>query len=79
MNILVFDQIVLVTEDYLGPAAERFVTRHALAHLGKSPAEISLEDIPKLLEWTTVTLALLTEDKQVVSEYAKKMTNLISV
>lgn len=74
-----FEQIVLVTEDYLGPAAERFVTRHAQSHLGKKPKEVSLEDIPKLLEWTTITLALLTEDKQLVDEYAKKMHNLTVV
>jgi hypothetical protein len=77
VKVEIFDQIVLVTEDYLGPAAKRFITRHAYAHLGKSPSEVSLEDIPKLLEWTTITLALLTEDKGVVDEYARKMTKLL--
>lgn len=77
MTIKAFDQIVLVTEDYLGPAAKRFVTRQVSSHLGKVPSEVSLEDIPKLLEWSTITLALLTEDKHVVDDYAEKMTKLI--
>jgi hypothetical protein len=73
----VFDQIVNVTEDYLGPAAHRFVSRQVASHLDKAPEEVTADDIPKLAEWTKVTLALLTEDRYVLSEYADRMAELM--
>lgn len=72
----IYDQIVAITEDYLGPAAHRFVARQVSSHLDKQPAEVVRGDIPTLTEWTKVTLGLLTEDQQLVSEYVAKMTEL---
>jgi hypothetical protein len=76
MTKILFDKIVDITEEYLGPAAPRFVARQVSFHLDKSPSELSTEDIPKLVEWTKVTLALLTEDKALVQEYARKVSDL---
>lgn len=72
----VYDQIVAITEDYLGPAAHRFVARQVSSHLAKQPDEVVRDDIPTLTEWTKVTLGLLTEDQGMVSEYVAKMTEL---
>jgi hypothetical protein len=69
----IFEQLVLITEDYLGPAARRFISRQISFHLDKQPEEVTIEDIPSLTEWTTVTLALLTKDKNIVAEYSQKM------
>ena len=78
MSTTTFDQIVQITEDYLGPAAHRFVARQITAHLDKQPDEVTHDDIPKLIEWTKVTLAMLTEDKQAVSDYGDKMQHLMA-
>ncbi len=74
-----YHQVTKVTEEYLGPAAERFISRQISFHLGKSPQELSSEDLPKLIEWAKVTLGLLTEDRQVVEEYTRKLTELAEV
>ena len=71
-----FDKVVAITEEYLGPAAPRFITRQISFHLNKSPQELIEGDIPELAEWTKVTLALLTEDKNLVQEYAAKIIRL---
>lgn len=71
-----FDQVVAITEDYLGPAAPRFVTRQVSFHLGKTPEELEAGDIPKLVEWTKATLALLTDDKSMVQDFAAKVMAL---
>jgi hypothetical protein len=71
-----YQQVTKVTEEYLGPAAERFVARQVSFHLGKLPQELSHEDLPKLIEWAKVTLGLLTEDRKLVDEYAYKLTQL---
>jgi hypothetical protein len=70
-------QVTKVTEEYLGPAAERFVARQISFHLNKSPETLSSEDLPKLIEWSKVTFGLLTDDRTLVDEYARRLTNLV--
>lgn len=69
----VFEQIVLITEDYLGPASRRFISRQISFHLDKQPEEVTVDDIPSLAEWVTLTLSLLTKDKRIVAEFSRKM------
>jgi hypothetical protein len=73
-----YDRITDITEEFLGPAAERFVTRQITFHLGKSPEELSQEDLPKLIQWTKVTFSLLTEDRVAIEEYIHKMEQLVN-
>lgn len=71
-----YRQVTLITEEYLGPAAERFVSRQISSHLGKLPQDLSTEDMPKLIEWTKITFGLLTEDRKIIDEYTEKMNKL---
>jgi hypothetical protein len=70
-------QVTAITEEYLGPAAERFLARQISFHLGKLPTELENADIPMLIEWTRVTLGMLTEDREMIEEYAVKMAKLV--
>ncbi len=63
-----YDQIVSITEDYLGPAAGRFINRQILSHLNKSPEELEKADIPKLAIRIRSGLVVLTRDERVVEE-----------
>ncbi len=72
-----YHQVTSIAEEYLGPAAERFVSRQITFHLGKEPRELASEDLPKLIEWTKITLGLLTEDRTIIDEYALKMNRLV--
>ncbi len=76
MTAELYRQVVTVAEDYLGPAAPRFVARQVAFLFNKNPQELALEDMPRLIEWTRVTLALLTDDQQVVEECARKLGEL---
>ncbi|HSX16233.1 MAG TPA: hypothetical protein VLF40_05555 [Candidatus Saccharimonadales bacterium] len=67
-----YHQVVRVTEDYLGPAAERFVKRQIEFRLGKEPEDIGLEDIPKLKEAIGAALGVLVKDKAIVDEAMQK-------
>lgn len=74
-----YDRVIIIMEEYLGPAAERFIARQVTFHLHKSPDELTSDDLPKLIEWTKVTLGLLTEDRDIIDEYAKRMTKLVDM
>jgi hypothetical protein len=70
------DQVIDITTEYLGPAADRFVIRLINFHLKKEPSELQRRDIKKLSEWIKVSLGLLTEDKNIVDECEKKILKL---
>lgn len=71
-----FQEVVTLTEPYLGPAAHRFVTRQIVFHLSKPPEQLESADLIELTEWVTATLSMLTEDQVSVEEYERKMLTL---
>jgi len=74
--VSLYEEVVTVTSDYLGPAAQRFIDRQIESHLEKKPQEISPTDLKKLVEWCKVSLALLTQDKDEVDKYAERLSGL---
>ena len=70
------DDVIAIAETYLGPAAERFIKRQITFHLNKKPAELTREDLPKLVEWVKLSLALLTEDKTMVDACEQQLLAL---
>jgi hypothetical protein len=77
MTEVLYEQIVHITEEYLGPAAKRFINRQIEFHLEKKPAEVTTQDVPKLAEWGKVSLGLLTEDKAMVDAFEHKIMELV--
>lgn len=71
-----YDEVIAITQEYLGPAAERFVTRQIETHLGKKPSELTPDDIAKLTDWIKVAIALLTEDGKMVQDYTASLMAL---
>lgn len=74
-NIL-FEQIVDITYDYLGPAARRFIAREVETHLHKKPENLTDTDIPTLLDWSKLAIALLTDDKDMVDDFSRRLAAL---
>jgi hypothetical protein len=72
----VYQQLVDATNDYLGPASERFIQRQVQTHLNKRPEEVTKEDVTKLIEWVRIAIALLTEDGKMVDNYVNTLTEL---
>jgi hypothetical protein len=75
-SLSLYQKIILVTEEYLGPSAQRFVDKQIISHLSKPPEEISAEDIPKLVQWCNAVFSVLTEDRSVIQEYVSRIEAL---
>jgi hypothetical protein len=75
-NVSVYDQVVRITHVYLGPAAERFIARQVENHLNKPAASLSKQDLKQLTDWLKVSISMLTEDKEIVEEYAQELDKL---
>ena len=71
-----YDQVVKVTHVYLGPAADRFISRQVQNHLHKTPEELSQADLLKLIDWIQISVSVLTEDAEVIEEYTAQLRKL---
>jgi len=72
----VYNNAVLITRDYLGPATERFLDRQITFHLKKKPEQLTSDDIPRLAEWVKVSIAILTDDRKMVDEFNERIMSL---
>ena len=71
-----YEAVVSVTYDYLGPAADRFVGRQIRNHLQKDPAELERKDLRHLIDWIQLAMRLISDDTQVINQYMVDLQNL---
>lgn len=71
-----YQRVISITTDYLGPASQRFVDRQIQSHLGKQPSELTRHDLIKFMDWSRIALAVLTDDQKLVEEYINRLVML---
>ena len=71
-----YDKAVIVTEEYLGPAGERFLRRQISTHLNIEPEDLDKKNIPKLVNWTSIAFALLTNNSKDQEAFTKDLQSL---
>ena len=71
-----YKTVVRVTHAYLGPAADRFVARQVRYHLGKEPEQLQKHELAGLIDWLGMSLALLSEDEQLIRDYIAELHSL---
>lgn len=71
-----YDEVVTVTTEYLGPAADRFVIRQIRNHLQKDPSELQRQDLRKLIDWIRLAMQLVTNDAEIVNRYVADLKTL---
>jgi hypothetical protein len=68
-----FDEVVAITHEYFGLAADRFVARQIRNHLHKDPEQLRKQDLAALIKWISLAMALITDDEKLIKKYT---TNL---
>jgi hypothetical protein len=76
-NSTLYERIVSISQDYLGPAAERFVRRQIQTHLDKDPEDLRQKDMPELINWIRLTMSVLTNDTKVIDEFSERLANCV--
>jgi hypothetical protein len=71
-----YDKAVEVTEEYLGPAGERFLRRQISTHLKIEPESLSKKNLPKLINWSSIAFALLTNNQRDVDDFTQDLKAL---
>ena len=73
MKTSLYNQVVGVSERYLGPAADRFIRRQIDFHLQKQPENLDVADIPKLADSVRISLGVLTRDETMVNDAVREI------
>lgn len=75
-NTSLYDDVVTITYDYLGPAADRFVVRQIRNHLQKDPSRLERDDLRQLIDWIRLAMLLISNDTVVVDRYIADLERL---
>ena len=75
-DVPLFEQVVIITRMYLGPAAERFVTRQIQNHLHIDPKDLTPQDLKKLIDWIRIAVSLLTDNIAIINQYIHELEKL---
>jgi siroheme synthase len=73
---ILYDDVVRVTYQYLGPAADRFVVRQIRNHLQKNPEELRRKDLRQLIDWIQLAMRLISNDAEVIDRYITELEAL---
>jgi hypothetical protein len=76
-NKQLYDEVVTITEDFLGPAAKRFIDRQIESHLDKSPENLTTADLEKLIDWSSIAIAHLTDNASLVRQFTGNLQKLM--
>lgn len=75
-NSTLYSQAVQVTEEYLGPAGERFLRRQIEEHLNIKPENLGQKNLSKLIKWSSIAFALLTNDEKDIDAFTNDLKSL---
>lgn len=68
-----FNKTVEVSEEYLGPAGERFIRRQITTHLKIEPEQLNKKHLSKLIDWTSIAFALVTNNPKDIDSFTKDL------
>lgn len=72
-----YDDVVTITYNYLGPAADRFVVRQIRNHLQKDPDDLQPKDLRKLIDWIQLAMRLISKDGAIIDRYMADLEGLV--
>jgi hypothetical protein len=72
-----YEEVVSITYEYLGPAADRFVTRQIRNHLQKDPGELRRKDLRQLIDWIQIAMRLVSNDTAIIDRYVAELEMLV--
>jgi hypothetical protein len=71
-----YREVIEAAQDFLGPAAERFINRQIEFYLNKPPEKITKADVLKLKDSVKIALGLLIDDQKVIDQAVRKFDKI---
>jgi hypothetical protein len=71
----VYDDLIAISKNYLGPAAAKFVDRQIIGHLGIDSSQLTSSHMEDLAKWCYISGKLLMDEAE-AKEYSEKIKGL---
>ncbi len=71
-----YTDIIKISEEFLGPAGERFIRRQVETHFAIRPEQVQLKHLPELANWSRLMLAVITNDTKVIESFTNRLLQL---
>lgn len=71
-----YQRTVELTEEYLGPAGERFIRRQISTHLNIEPESLDKKNLSKLIDWSSIAFALMTKNPEDIDSFTQDLRSL---
>lgn len=75
-NGTLYKKAVRVSEEYLGPAGERFIRRQISTHLHIEPERLDKDKLSQLVDWSSIAFALVTNNDEDIDSFTKDLKAL---
>jgi len=75
-NKSLYQKAVEITEEYLGPAGERFIRRQITTHLHIKPEELDKNNLSKLVDWSSIAFSSITDKDEDVRSFKQALSSL---
>ncbi|HXH04825.1 MAG TPA: hypothetical protein VNI82_00150 [Candidatus Nitrosotenuis sp.] len=75
-NGSLYKKTVKVSEEYLGPAGERFIRRQISTHLNIKPESLDKKNLSQLIDWSSIAFALMTKNSKDIDSFAEDLKAL---
>lgn len=72
-----YRKTVQVTEEYLGPAGERFIRRQITTHLKIKPESLNRNNLSQLIDWSSIAFAMVTNNRRDVDAFTEDLAALV--
>ncbi len=75
-DLVVYRNLVELTENCVGDAGKRLVDLHVEGHLHKNPESLTAEDLSFLHHWIVAVVCLMSKDQSMITEYSDRIEDL---
>jgi hypothetical protein len=75
-NGTLYKKAVRVSEEYLGPAGERFIRRQISTHLHIEPERLDKTKLSQLVDWSSIAFALITNNDEDIDSFTQDLKAL---
>lgn len=72
----IYEELIALTSDLLGPASARFIDRQIISHLAIEPDTITAKEVGQLSHWIRLSISVLSDDEDMIQAYTSALERL---
>lgn len=71
-----YQKVTRTSEDFFGPSGPHFIGKVVQNHLHKDPKRLTKHDMPELIVWLRLAVAMVIKDRRVIAKFISRLDRL---